>query len=143
MASNTHHIPRWVDAPPTPFDIVACYYPEEDPEPGSSPKLRPALVIGVLKGRSTGTFACDVYYGTKHLKLGSRDRDLTIQNAADLAIIGLPTATRFDLDRKLLLPWTPDFFGCWSGYKTPKLGALTETYVREYAWLMMLRQRTE
>lgn len=143
MASSAAHIPRWLDSPPSPFDIVTCYFPEQDPAPGASPKLRPALVINVYRGKSSGAFACDVVFGSTHLKLTTRLGDLVIQNAADLAVIGLPRATRFDLDRPLRLPWSTEFFDTWRGYKTPRIGALTLEYQKDYAFLMMMRLRSE
>lgn len=87
--------------------------------------------------------ACRVAYGTKNLKTYQRlTKDIIIQNAADLDSIGLPMATRFDLDERNLvtLPWTSEFFGCWTGFPSPVIGALTEEYVRQYAYIMAVRQ---
>jgi hypothetical protein len=93
-----------------------------------------------LQGESTGAFACRVAYGTKILKIIKRQTvDLIIQSTSDLAQIGLPRPTRFDLDRIVTLPWEPPFFGCWSGYATPKIGALLEAHIKDYAYLMMKR----
>ena len=131
---------NWTTTPPDAFDIVTAYFPEREPSPDGSIKLRPTLVLNVLKGKTSGRMACRVAYGTKILKLRTRGHlDLTIQNSADLDFFGLPYATRFDLDNVAVLPWTEDFFGCWSGYSSPRLSALTETYVKELAWLMMSR----
>jgi hypothetical protein len=133
--------PAWTAKPPGLFDIVATYFPEhENPEePGL--KLRPGLVVRVLRGKKTGGFYCDVAYGTKHLKIVKREKlDLIIQNASDLQQLRLRRATRFDLDNIAReLPWTPDFFGCWSGYRTPVIGTLTQDYIKAYAYLMMSR----
>jgi hypothetical protein len=92
--------------------------------------------------RKTGTdeIACRVAFGTTTLKTLTRlGRDLIIQNALDLDLVGLPCATRFDLDSMATLPWKATFFGCWRGYRTPIIGALTEELVKEYAYLMMRR----
>ncbi|MEP1802959.1 MAG: hypothetical protein ABJJ71_17550, partial [Lentilitoribacter sp.] len=84
-------VPSWVAQQPSAFDIVACYFPEKDVTDGGEIfKLRPALVLKVLKGKNTGSIACEVAYGTKNLKFVQRkNRDVIIQNAADLTIIGL------------------------------------------------------
>ena len=104
-------------------------------------KLRPALVINVLRDRKTGAPACEVAYGTTTLKLMQRETvDLIIQNASDLNYIGLPRATRFDLDEVAILPWTDEFFGCWPGYDSPYIGTLTEDYLKNLAYLLMKRQ---
>ena len=131
--------PRWVAHPPSRFDIVATYFPESiAPEPGL--KLRPGLVVSVHKGNKTGAYACRIAYGTKNLKIiDRRHLDIIIQNARHLPMLGLHRATRFDLDHIIMLPWTKEFFGCWSGNASPRIGALIETYIREYAYLMMRR----
>jgi hypothetical protein len=138
-ASNAD--PAWVASPPALFDIVATYFPEHtDPEkPGL--KLRPGLVVKVWRGKATGLPYCDIAYGTKRLKIAQRQRiDMIIQNAHDLAELGLFRATRFDLDLiARRLPWTKEYFGCWTGYQSPAIGALTEKYIKEYAYLMMAR----
>ena len=108
--------------------------------------LRPCLVIGVLKGKSTGNVAVKLTYGTKHLKFAQRRHlDLIIQNNADINAMGLAIATRFDLDSKniITLPWTEQFFGCWSGHKHPRLCTLPEEYAKAYFYLMALRQANE
>lgn len=131
--------PDWLSQPPAAFDIVAAYYPETRPK--GELMLRPCLVLDVLRSKKGGDFACRVAFGTKNLKFHRRHVDLIIQNAADLNTIGLPMATRFDLDQKnlIILPWTEEFFGCWRGYSHPRIGKLTEAYVKEYAYLMMMR----
>ena len=140
MASTTSAKPAWTLSPPSAYDIVTCWYPESEEVTNPGPRLRPSLVTQVLRGKGTGAFACRVVYGTKTLKIIKRGSiDLIIQEQSDLNQIGLPRPTRFDLDRAVTLPWEPPFFGCWSGYPTPKIGSLTETYIREYAWLMHKR----
>ncbi len=131
--------PAWVRFPPSAYDIVACWYPDRGGL-ASEPKLRPCLVTVVLRDEESSSFACRVAYGTTSLKIIHRQHlDLIIQNAVDLDQIGLARATRFDLDNTAVLPWTSEFFGCWTGYQTPRIGALTETYIKEYAFLMMRR----
>ena len=108
---------NWRAEAPQAFSLVACYYPyaiTESVEPG--PKLRPALVTSVYAD-DTGDFACGVAYGTTKLKITQRiDLDLIIQNHVHMEAVGLPKATRFDLDLIIVLPWTEEYFGCWRGY---------------------------
>ncbi len=140
MASDASSNAEWAAKPPAAFDIVACYFPESEPKPDWSVKLRPALVLNVYRDKATGAYAVRVAYGTTTLKLMQRGHiDLIIQNAAELRIIGLPMATRFDLDNTVMLPWTPTYFGCWSGYPSPLIATLTEDYVKELAWLFTKR----
>jgi hypothetical protein len=131
--------PSWTESPPFAYDIVSCWYPENDPlNPG--PKLRPALVLAVFQGKTTGSFACRVAYGTRELKIiHRRTLDLIVQRAVDIRQFGLKSATRFDLDCVAVLPWMPRFFDCWDGYSSPQIGSLNEEYIREYAFLMMKR----
>lgn len=140
MASESPPPPKWLAQPPSAFDIVAAYYPEINPK--GELRLRPCLILDVLRGKRTGTVACRIAYGTKNLKFQQRKHlDLIVQNAADLDSFGLAVATRFDLSRRNIvdLLWDESNFGCWSGYFHPKIGALTESYVRDYAYLMALR----
>jgi hypothetical protein len=130
--------PAWTTTPPSAYDIVACWYPESDTPDEPGPDLRPALVIKVLQGKTTGSYACDVAYGTKTLKIIKRQTvDLIIEHPHT---VGLPRPTRFDLDQIARLPWGVPFFGTWEGYKTPKIGELTEPYIRDYAYIMIKRK---
>lgn len=136
-------LPKWAFSPPTLFDIVVGYYPESKPKAGT-PAHRPCLVTHVYQDALTGEFACEIAYGTKHLKTVARiDRDIIIQNYSDLDAMGLPVATRFNLDLecRVVLEWKPPNFKPWSGHKTPRIGALTLQYQKDYAWIMA-RQAT-
>lgn len=134
--------PTWTTRPPARFEIVACYYPESTDQPGQYvPKLRPALVTEVRYNARHGLYACRVAYGTKTLKIMQRQHlDVIIQNAMDLEEVGLAVATRFDLDCQAPLPWISKYFGCWTECQTPKIGSLTEAYIKQYAYLMMRRE---
>jgi hypothetical protein len=99
--------------------------------------------LNVLKGKSDGAIACRLAYGTTNLKFIQRkDHDIIVQNHDDLNVIGLSRATRFDLDPRnvQVVPWTKEFFGCWTGYSHPKIGALTESCIKTYAFIMALRE---
>jgi hypothetical protein len=129
----------WTLSPPSAYDIVTCWYPENSLDRG--PKLRPTLCLAVLQGKTSKTFACKVAYGTKELKIIQRQTiDLIVQNSAHVTQMGLARPTRFDLDCIATLPWNEEFFGCWTGQTSPVIGTLTEAYIREYAFLMMRRQ---
>lgn len=135
---------EWYRRAPAPLSIVTCYFPETDPEPDGSLKLRPALVLSILRDKGTGAIALRIAYGTSVLKLTRRlGVDLIIQNAVDMRIMGLPKATRFDLDEQVDLPYSTEFFACWEGYKTPVIGQLTEDYAKELAWLMYKRTQPD
>lgn len=141
MVSDSVSPPEWLAQQPSAFDIVTAKFPEREPK--GALQLRPCLVLDVLRGKVSGKVACRVAFGTKNLKfIQRRGLDLIIQNAADLDAIGLPLATRFDLDNRNVvdLPWTDESFGCWAGHRHPKLGSLTEEYVKEYLYIMALRQ---
>jgi hypothetical protein len=132
--------PGWVLTPPSAYDIVACWYPERQSPDDPGPALRPGLVTHVLRGETTGRFACRVAYGTKKLKIVQRTGlDIIVQNSQHIRELGLSRATRFDLDLTVVVPWGTEFFGCWTRYPTPIIGSLTETYIKEYAYLMMRR----
>lgn len=123
---------------------MAGYYPETKPK--AELRLRPCLVLDVLKGATSGKLAVRVAYGTKNLKFVQRKRiDLIIQHHAHLREIGLPRATRFVLDPEavIVLPWSTEYFGCWDGYPDPIIGRLTEDYIKEYAYCMMMRHNLD
>ena len=141
MATGRTTLLNWTDSPPSSFDIVTAYFPEEKPK--GELRLRPCLVLDVLKGETSGKIALRIAYGTKNLKIQQRKGiDIIIQNHGHLSEIGLPMATRFNLDSEniVILPWTDEFFGCWSGYSQPQIGRLLETYIKDYAYAMMTRR---
>lgn len=139
--TETRGNPAWTSSPPSAYDIVACWYPEDEAPNQAGSALRPALVVTVLQGKQSREYACRVAYGTKNLKLIKRlGLDLIIRQPAHIQQMGLARPTRFDLDRVVQLPWKPPFFECWTGYASPKLGSLTEAYIKDYAFLMMKRE---
>ena len=133
--------PSWAVSPPNLFDIVVGFYPESQPKAGT-PAHRPCLVTAVYADEAKAVFACEIAFGTKRLKTLSRgDIDLIIQNSTDLDEMGLAVATRFDLDSatRVVLEWNDTNFKPWTGYNTPKIGALTLPYQKDYVWLMAKR----
>jgi len=141
MASDSPSPPKWIAQRPSAFDIVAAYYPESEPKGALA--LRPCLVLDVLQGKTTGNIACRVAYGTKNLKFSLRKHlDIIVQNSTHIDEMGLAMATRFVLDPEDIidLPWTTEFFECWEGLSHPKIGTLMETYMRDYAYCMAMRE---
>jgi hypothetical protein len=140
MSDPASKLPAWVDRPPNAYDIVTAYFPESKPRPGDQ-SLRPCLVTRVLKADDApGEYACEVVFGTKHLKIMQRQfLDVIVQNHEHMTDFGLAMATRFDLDSHATLPWTPQFFGCWRGKRSPVIGSLTSDYVKDYAFKMLRR----
>jgi hypothetical protein len=121
------------------FDIVTGYFPETKPEAGGA-KLRPLLVTKVLRNKQNGSFACEVAYGTSNLKVGQRLLDdIIIQNFNDLNELNLYQATRFVLRKsaRVVMPWSSEYFGCWTGHLTPRLSTLLVDYQKDYAFSMM------
>jgi len=93
---------------PRALDIVWCRFPELGIEPG--PKQRPALVRAVFLNPSHTKAIVEVTYCTSRLKAFERPLDLIIANCAEMNEAGLPSNTRFDLDRTIMLPWASEFF---------------------------------
>jgi hypothetical protein len=120
------------------MDIVAAYYPETKPK--GELRLRPCLITHVYIDEDSLEYLCEVAYGTKNLMHWARiGHDVIIQNSSDLDSMGLSVATRFNLDLscRVRLVWGDRDFGCWTGRPSPRIGALTEQYQREYAFCMM------
>jgi hypothetical protein len=113
---------------PRLYDIVWCRFPEDGKSPG--PKIRPSLVRGVKKDLESDRGALKVSYGTTNLKINTRsDFDLIIQFARSLQEIGLPSATRFDLDLSNVLPWCSEFFCPPPGWPSIIIGHLNEANI--------------
>ncbi|MDQ0423388.1 hypothetical protein J2045_004440 [Peteryoungia aggregata LMG 23059] len=131
----------WASQPPSAFDIVTAYFPETNPK--GELRLRPCLILDVLQDEETAEYGCRISFGTKNLKILQRQSiDIIVQNSLHLDEMGLPYATRFDLDAKniVVLPWSSEFFGCWRGFPSPRIGFLLETYRRDYAYIMAMRE---
>jgi hypothetical protein len=132
----TRKLLGWETTPPSMMDIVTALYPESKPK--GELRLRPCLVTATYQDEETSLYLVEIAYGTKNLKAWARNgQDLIVQNSTDLDEMGLPVATRFVLDQRVVLRWSGEVFGCWDGKKTPKIGALTEDYQKEYAYCMM------
>ncbi len=113
---------------PAPLNIVWCHFPEAHDQRNPGPKPRPALVRAIrLNGEHTRA-EIEVTYGTSKTKSFERPLDLIIANAAELNAMGLPQATRFDLDRTIWLPWAEEWFTPRTHGQSPIIGSLTPKY---------------
>jgi hypothetical protein len=74
------------------------------------------------------------------LKITTRVFDLILQNAADLAEMGLPQATRFELDLTVTLPWCAEFFEPRTGQRSPIIGHLNHAAIAQLETLKVLRR---
>lgn len=113
-----------IESLPKALEILWCYFPVDENPGKPGPRHRPCLVRRVAMDPDTMRGLVEVAYGTTKLKRGERPLDLRIVNFEDLAEIGLPSATRFDLDRTLELPWTTEYFGPHPKYPTIYIGKL-------------------
>jgi hypothetical protein len=131
---------------PAPASIVWCCFPT-DLAPGvPGPKARPALVFKVryVDDPPGNRFYVQIAYGTSKLKPGRRPHDFSIANSATLDLIGLPQATRFDLDRILWLPWARPFFEPRhpeERFATPTVSVLPGELSRMLGWTMAMREQ--
>jgi hypothetical protein len=85
--------------------------------------------------------ALEVTFGTSRLRTGERLYDLIISNSQSLDACGLPSHTRFDLDRTATLPWAKEFFVARQGYKTPIIGTLDTTTKMQLEALKVMRRQ--
>lgn len=133
-----------VNSLPRQLDIVWCHFPELDKDADNpGPKPRPALVRGAgVHRKFPHRGFVSVAYGTSNIKLETRgDFDLIIQNLAERNVMGLPQATRFDLDMIVCVPWAEEWFRPRQGETSLVIGHLTPKYVDQLEVLRSRRQR--
>lgn len=111
---------------PRPGDIVWCRFPE-DLQRAPGPKPRPALVLDV--GKIEGVTAVAVAYGTsqKTGRLYAGEFLVAPEDGAAFQTAGLSYPTKFNLKKRLELPYDEDWFAVAPGApfgQTPKLGVL-------------------
>jgi hypothetical protein len=112
---------------PAQFDVVLCKFPtiEEPDKPG--PKARPCLVIRTASTLGDEEFPqVRVIFGTSNPKIGRRPFDFYVCNMTEMEAAGLFYPTRFDMDKRLWLPWTEEYFPNANGYHTPQIGHLSD-----------------
>ena len=116
-----------------PGDIVWCLVPYDHADGSTSLVRHPALVVAVDESRAIVQVA--VMGGTSHrksewgrVKRARKAWDLLIESKAPwFAATGLANDTLFHLERRYVLPYTPEHFYAPAG-GTPKLGVLDGHY---------------
>jgi hypothetical protein len=124
---------------PLAGDIVWCYFPQ-DLAVTPADKPRPGLILEVYSDRAP---LCDVLvaYGTsqKVTQLYSGEFAITAQDGAAFRIAGLSYPTKFNLKRRIELPFHATYFEVPPGApfgQSPKLGTLHPSLMRrvDAAW---------
>lgn len=124
------HLGRWPQ--PKPGDIVWCRFPEDlVPRPG--PKPRPVLVLAV--GGIEGDTVLEVAFGTsqKTRRLYTGEFLIGPEDGDSYRVAGLSYPTKFNLKKRLELPYTADWFAVAPGVpfgQSPKLGLLHPSLMR-------------
>lgn len=114
---------------PKPADIVWCYVPYEQADGSMSLVRHPALVVAVDEAQAIVQVA--VMGGTSHrktewsrIKRARKAWDLLIESKDPwFAATGLANDTLFHLERRYVLPYTPEHFHAPPG-GSPKIGVL-------------------
>jgi hypothetical protein len=126
---------------PHPLDIVWCKFPELPQNPSvPGPKLRPGIVHTVQLDPDYTIARIRVCYGTSKLKKFKYPNDLFVENAAQLTLLGLTQATRFEIDRLVWVPWASEWFEPKDGSKTPVIGRLTALEIGQLSALQRIRE---
>ena len=116
-------------ARPKPADIVWCYVPYDHPDGTTSLVRHPALVLEVDDGQTLVQVA--VAGGTSfrktewsRIKRARKAWDLLMETQDPwFAATGLANDTLFHMQRRYILPYTPEHFFAPAG-GSPKLGSL-------------------
>jgi hypothetical protein len=121
---------------PLAGDIVWSYFPDEL-QTGHADKPRPALILAVYDDGAP-QFAVLVAYGTSQRanQLYRGEFAITSADADAYRTAGLSYDTKFNLVRRLQLPFNDDYFGVPPGAphgQRPKLGVLHAVLVRRAA----------
>ena len=118
---------------PKPADIVWCCVPYDNADASTSLVRHPALVVAVDDVQALVQVA--VMGGTSHrksewgrVKRARKAWDLLLETKDPwFAATGLANDTLFHLDRRYVLPYTPEHFFATAG-GAPKLGVLDDNY---------------
>jgi PemK-like, MazF-like toxin of type II toxin-antitoxin system len=97
---------------PTVGEIVWCRFPEEVRTSKDDLKPRPALVIQVLAGHAREQFYVSVAYGTSQKISSLYEGEFAIrqrENPVAYALAGLSNDTKFDVGRRVDLPFNSQF----------------------------------
>lgn len=116
---------------PAAGDIVWCHFPDGI---HPRPKPRPGLILTVFGNRAP--FTVTVAYGTSQRTTQLHRGEFVIQRAANsaaFAAANLSFDTKFDLRRRVDLPYTPEWFSVPPAAphgQVPQLGTLHPSLVR-------------
>lgn len=118
--------------PASPGTIVWCRFPE-DRTGSPGPKPRPALVVAA--GEIDGAPGVEVAYGTtkKVDRLFVGEFVIVPGDGAPFRLSGLSHATKFDLSRRIELPFNDQWFAVAPGApfgQTPQMGFLHPELMR-------------
>ena len=124
---------------PLAGDIVWCHFPE-DIAVTPADKPRPGLILEVFSDNAP-QYAVVVAYGTsqKVNRLYSGEFAITAQDGPAFTVAGLSYPTKFNLKRRVELPYVETYFQVPPGApfgQIPKLGTLHPSLVRRVhaAW---------
>lgn len=118
---------------PLAGDIVWCHFPE-DMTVTPADKPRPGLILEVYSDHAP-RYAVFVVYGTGQRvdQLYSGEFDIAAQDGSALIIAGLSYPTKFNLKRRVELPYVETYFQVPPSApfgQIPKLGALHPSLMR-------------
>ena len=91
--------------------------------------MRPALVRQSLTDQDGNPWV-DVAYGTSREPFARGHENFTVSNAVEMNFAGLHRATRFRLDRTIVLPWSSEYFVPRLPFPTPVIGRLSQHMVK-------------
>jgi hypothetical protein len=127
---------------PAIFDVVLCNFPFQEKPDQPGPKTRPCLVVKTAQTLEGKEYPHALtLYGTSNPKIGTRPYDFHVCNLTEMDEAGLFNPTRFDMDKRLWLPWTKGYFPTSRGYSTPAIGHLSEKCQKSFLALLQLRHR--
>jgi hypothetical protein len=92
------------------FEIIWCKFPFDNAVSPNN-EFHPSLVGGILWIRKLKWWGLDVIYGSSKQLDRRGGVDFMIQDINIVKDLGLSRPTRFDLGRRLVFPWSDDFFG--------------------------------
>lgn len=119
----------WEATPPSLYNVVTGFFPEEKPKDNWATNPRPLLVCGTAQDPDTGVYFCRIAYGTSQHLGKAYESDLVIANVSVLNNLELKHPTRFVIHsgtQMQIMPWIEQFFHPWSGFETPILSKLPE-----------------
>lgn len=92
------------------LDVMWCRFPYHGEGGRPANDKHPVLCCQTAED-STGLWWVACYYGTSKMRLADREEvDLIVMNPDNIAAMALRTATRFQLDRCMWLPFTDEYF---------------------------------